>query len=505
MASRRYGSKFLINAQPAEPHYAPAGKWRITREDGCINCGKCAHLCLYDVHYRNPDDPRKMADPVFDLCRNCFMCIQGCPKGVLTIDLNPEFADLGDHIYDGQVITGLMRQARAGEIPVQGCGYGGPFTGPGFDGLWTDMSEIVRPTRDGIHGREYISTSVDLGRKPTDVCDLEFDEFGDPLTNIPPTIEIKLPILFDRLPFAPPDGTVLEAMVRAAGELGTFTVIDRGRIPEAVSPRSDHVMELVDPTRLSWPELVELAKSRSIVELRYSGGVASLSKSLKDINPDLIIAVRLPAVQGVENQAEELSRAAVDAIHVHLPVYPDTLDKPSYEAWPKERPKLDFETLADVIPIIHGRLIEENLRDQVSLIVSGDITFAERVPKAIVLGADAVAVDIPMLIALECTVCGDCQREAKCPRSIDTIEPAWGTRRIVNLMASWHNQLLEILGAMGLREVSRLRGEMGRAMKKTDLDDEIFARIFASSEVAPSLALDEPMPDDAERSKGGTT
>ena len=27
------------------------------------------------------------------------------------------------------------------------------------------MSEIVRPTRDGIHGREYISTSVDIGRK----------------------------------------------------------------------------------------------------------------------------------------------------------------------------------------------------------------------------------------------------------------------------------------------------------------------------------------------------
>ena len=25
------------------------------------------------------------------------------------------------------------------------------------------LSEIVRPTRDGIHGREYISTSADIG------------------------------------------------------------------------------------------------------------------------------------------------------------------------------------------------------------------------------------------------------------------------------------------------------------------------------------------------------
>jgi hypothetical protein len=46
------------------------------------------------------------------------------------------------------------------------AGYGGPFKGPGFDSIWTDMSEIVRPTCDGIHGREYISTTVDLEESP---------------------------------------------------------------------------------------------------------------------------------------------------------------------------------------------------------------------------------------------------------------------------------------------------------------------------------------------------
>ncbi len=57
----------------------------------------------------------------------------------------------------------LWKQAEDGKVPVTGAGYRGPFTGPGFDSMWTDMSEIVRPTRDGIHGREYISTSVELG------------------------------------------------------------------------------------------------------------------------------------------------------------------------------------------------------------------------------------------------------------------------------------------------------------------------------------------------------
>ena len=44
--------------------------------------------------------------------------------------------------------------------------------------MWTDMSEIVRPTRDGIHGREFISTLVDIGSKPSF---LTFDAFEAPV------------------------------------------------------------------------------------------------------------------------------------------------------------------------------------------------------------------------------------------------------------------------------------------------------------------------------------
>jgi hypothetical protein len=47
-------------------------------------------------------------------------------------------------------------------------------------------------------------------------------------------------------------------------------------------------------------------------------------------------------------------------------------------------------------------------------------------------------------------------------------------KRITNLAASWRDQLLEILGAMGLREVRRLRGELGRCMFQRDLEREVF-------------------------------
>ena len=41
-------------------------------------------------------------------------------------------------------------------------------------------------------------------------------------------------------------------------------------------------------------------------------------------------------------------------------------------------------------------------------------------------------------------------------------------------MGAWHSQLIEVLGAMGMREVRRLRGEVGRAMFLEDLEREAF-------------------------------
>jgi hypothetical protein len=41
-------------------------------------------------------------------------------------------------------------------------------------------------------------------------------------------------------------------------------------------------------------------------------------------------------------------------------------------------------------------------------------------------------------------------------------------------LGAWHNQILEVMGAMGIREARRLRGEAGRAMFFEDLDEATF-------------------------------
>jgi hypothetical protein len=138
----------------------------------------------------------------------------------------------------------------------------------------------------------------------------------------------------------------------------------------------------------------------------------------------------------------------------------------------------DGTFIHDLIRAAHGSFVEAGRRDQVTLIGSGGIIAAEHVPKAIIAGLDAIALDTPPLVALQARFEGEIVN-----RPHDRIQlPAeltlpWGIQRIQNMTAAWRDQLLEVLGAMGLREVRRLRGEVGRAMYQKDLEREAFAGI----------------------------
>ena len=63
-------------------------------------------------------------------------------------------------------------------------------------------------------------------------------------------------------------------------------------------------------------------------------------------------------------------------------------------------------------------------------------------------------------------------------RKIESITPEYGIGRMTNLIAVWHDQLIEMMGAMGIREARRLRGETGRALFFEDLEEETFGRLF---------------------------
>jgi glutamate synthase domain-containing protein 2 len=134
---------------------------------------------------------------------------------------------------------------------------------------------------------------------------------------------------------------------------------------------------------------------------------------------------------------------------------------------------------------VHLALVNGFVRQRVNLVFSGGIAMAEHMAKAIICGADGVIVDIPLLIALECRLCYRCRKDLSCPAKIDnTINPQWGSQRMVNLIGAWHNQLIEVMGAMGIREARRLRGEVGRSMWFEDLEMESFGPIFGKRKIA---------------------
>jgi ferredoxin len=167
--------KYHIATKPVAPRLPRVGKVGVVewRED-CARCHNCAKKeCVFDRYRQEANYIRclKDADTFFYECMGCFSCVQKCTKGILALAVNPVYEQLGNSYFTPDVIQTTWNQAETAAIPVSGAGYRGRFSGPGFDAMWTDMSEIVRPTRDGIHGREYISTAVDIGRKSPGQCD----------------------------------------------------------------------------------------------------------------------------------------------------------------------------------------------------------------------------------------------------------------------------------------------------------------------------------------------
>ena len=159
-------AKYHLGPTQAPAHHQPVPKQLMLEREGCLGCLACVKRdCPYNVHKNRVFVSEELVDTRDVACKACFKCVQECKKGILAKAANPAFQSIGDRYWTPDIVSAIWNQATTGAIPVSGAGYAGVFTGPGFDDMWTDMSEIVRPTRDGIHGREYISTSVDLGRR----------------------------------------------------------------------------------------------------------------------------------------------------------------------------------------------------------------------------------------------------------------------------------------------------------------------------------------------------
>ncbi len=437
----------------------PIAKFVITRADNCVNCGKCEKACIYGVHKRDEQDPRKMADPINDLCKNCFRCIQDCPQRALTMMPGPEYRALGRGVWTSSRMHTIYGEAETGKIPVFGAGYRGTFAGPGYDGMWTDMSEIVRPTRDGIHGREYISTSVDVGRKPGR---LKFGNDRRLITSPQPLIELPIPMVLDVARMRTLSPSLLEGFARAAHNLGTLLFMKANTLlPDGLVGMTSQIVT-VHPEGAD-VESIMLPEDARMAELTYSDKWRTDARAFHTRFPKTILSFRMAAAKGVERRVAEMATAGVEVVDI-------LYDEEGLELENGERHSKDS------LRAIHKAMVAKSVRDEMTVIGGGGIAAAEHVPKTIICGADVVALSRALMVALECRNHITCS-EGSCPIDVKSASPGWVEGRVENLVGAWRDQLLEVLGAMGLREVRRLRGELGRAIFYEDVEREAFSEI----------------------------
>ncbi len=452
--------KYHIKTRPIQTRFTPIGKISAIERDGCLGCTRCAKkACVYDVYRNRKFDSKQMIDTIDYLCKNCFRCVQECKGRLFSRALNPEYLQMGDEYWKPDIIATTWYQSETGKIPVSGCGYTGPFSGWGFDSMWTDMSEIVRPTRDGIHGREYISTTIDLGRK---LVMLEFTKDNFLISTPPPIVEIPIPILFNPFPYGRINKAVRKALAQSAFELGVPMIIEAEEYFNELMPFDQFMMPQF--TAESFAKHKDLLKKVRLCEFLYTDSIWEYVRQAKEINPQIIISIKVKAGKDTADIVSELAKNGAEIIHIYADYQGNSLDE------------TDKRFIKNVVLETHHQLVKESLRDEVTIISSGGIGLAEHLAKVIICGADGAGVDLPLLIALECRLCQRCRTNLSCPVEIEKIHHKWGTRRIINLIGAWHSQLIEVMGAMGIREVRRLRGEIGRAIFFDEMEKETFGR-----------------------------
>ena len=404
--------------------------------------------CLYGVF----SGPVGGFSPRPEHCVGCLRCTTEYPDFV-SVSHNPERRKLGDSFLNYNFIDAISYEVEHGMIPVKGAGYRGKFGGEGWDGMWTDMSEIVRPTRDGIHGREYISTDVDLGYRPNF---LKFDEQGLPVGPTPRVISIPLPMIFDAPPKSLESDIFTRISARAAQEVQSLAVIPLGEVLK-YDLESEHSVPLVQPGE---EEGLDLLSSTPLM-IQMDGWDEKLFNHISNKFPETLVCLRIPFKSPPE--LLDYHKRGIHVFHL-LANYHGRDEQGSF--------------VLDAIRQAHKAFVDAGVRQEVTLLGSGGMIAAEHIPKAVICGLDAVALDTPVLVALQAEFSGECaERDTSQFRLLANLSEEWGVQRLMNLMASWRDQLLEISGAMGLREVRRMRGETGRAMFMLELEQEAFAGI----------------------------
>jgi hypothetical protein len=317
---------------------------------------------------------------------------------------------------------------------------------------------------------------VDIGPKP---MRLSFAPDGKMLTQPSHLLELQLPAVLDMPAWPIKQVRLARARAMAAKNLKTVALM-RARTAAKIAP---DLLPFVVPIFAAGDLNSDLLETvGNMAQLLDGPDILKMADTIRVKKPGAIISARLTLTPSSDDRIVELSKHGIKVFHL-------CADQHGCE---RIGPQKAGRHIKDVLREIHSRLVNDGLRDEITLIISGGIALAEHMAKAIICGADLVAVDTALLVSLGCRVCRNTPTlnidieagqetitpACACPAEVGLTDSAYAAKRMTNLMGAWHSQLIEVLGAMGIREVRRLRGEMGRAIFMEEIEKEAFGDLL---------------------------
>jgi len=461
----------------------PLAKYLVSISPDCTNCGVCVSGCPQGVLVAGGRRPRAAAEYrcIGGHCgANGFFCVAKCPEHAITIHENPSFELLGDRRWTPDLLASTWYMAETGDVPPQGWEYKVGDSGGGFDKLRLLYPPLVEEIEE-----DEISTSLELNRSGDDR----------------PVVCLPVPWYLAGMSYGSVGIRTLLGRVQAATAWNTFCCTGEGGYPDELKPYDDHVITQVATGLFGIRE--ETIQRVRIVEFKYAQGakpglgghllgdkvtpsVARMREAvtgsalfspfpfhsvysvedhrkhvdwIKEVNPRALVAVKVSTPNDVDMVAVGSYFAGAHIIQLDG-TYGGTGAAPDIA---KKNIAMPIEY---AVPKVHKFLLEEGIRDRITVIASGGIRTAYDVAKIIALGADGVSVGTADLVALECIRCHHCESGRGCARGIATtdehlgalIELEWATQRIVNMYHAWRRQLVGILKRMGMKSVQELTG-----------------------------------------------
>ncbi|MFC1474587.1 glutamate synthase-related protein [bacterium] len=460
----------------------PFGKWKVHRSSVCIGCGTCTEKCPHGVFHRFSRSGKPIR-PKDYLCRGhgCSLCVDNCPAGALVVKRNPIYSTIGDFRWTPDLILSTWDMAENGRITDDSIETDLGNSDGGFDKLRLNFPD--RPAEKLEPGD--IDTTLELNRR------------GEGGTQI----KIDVPWYGGGMSYGSVSPATMVGKAHAARIWNTFTCTGEGGYPPHLYPYDDNVITQVATGLFGVRE--ETVQRVRMVEFKYAQGAKPGlgGHLLGDKNTPAVAKMReavpgtslfspfpFHSVYSIEDHKKHIdwilamNPAALVSSKVSTPTDVDMVAVGSYYAGshvvhidgsyggtgaaPDIAKKNIAMPIEYAIPKVHDFLVDEGIRDRITLIASGGIRNAHDIVKSICLGADGVVVGTSELVALECIRCGNCESGRGCARGIATTDPElstffdieWSTRRIVNMYNAWREQIVDILVRFGLSSVSALRG-----------------------------------------------